>query len=67
MVIEYDVVILGGGIGGYVVVIRVVQFGLKIVVVEKEKFGGICLYKGCILSKVLFRSVEVYWIVCEVD
>ena len=60
MAIEYDLVILGGGTGGYVAAIRAAQLGLKTAVVEKEKLGGTCLHKGCIPSKALLRSAEVY-------
>lgn len=57
---EYDVVILGGGTGGYVAAIRASQLGLKTAIVEKENLGGTCLHKGCIPSKALLRSAEVY-------
>ncbi|MFC5713294.1 dihydrolipoyl dehydrogenase [Thalassorhabdus alkalitolerans] len=57
---EYDLVILGGGTGGYVAAIRAAQLGLKVAVVEKEKLGGTCLHKGCIPSKAFLRSAEVY-------
>lgn len=57
---EYDVVILGGGTGGYVAAIRATQLGLKTAVVEKGKLGGTCLHNGCIPSKALLRSAEVY-------
>lgn len=57
---EYDLVILGGGTGGYVAAIRASQLGLKTAIVEKEKLGGTCLHKGCIPSKALLRSAEVY-------
>lgn len=57
---EYDVVILGGGTGGYVAAIRAAQLGLKTALVEKEKLGGTCLHKGCIPSKALLKSAEVY-------
>lgn len=57
---EYDLVILGGGTGGYVAAIRAAQLGLKTAVVEKAKLGGTCLHKGCIPSKALLRSAEVY-------
>lgn len=60
MATEYDLVILGGGTGGYVAAIRASQLGLKTAVVEKRKLGGTCLHKGCILSKALLRSAEVY-------
>ncbi|WP_042346103.1 dihydrolipoyl dehydrogenase [Bacillus massiliigorillae] len=57
---EYDLVILGGGPGGYVAAIRASQLGLKTAIVEKQKLGGTCLHKGCIPSKSLLRSAEVY-------
>jgi dihydrolipoamide dehydrogenase len=57
---DYDIVILGGGTGGYVAAIRAAQLGLKTAIVEKEKLGGTCLHKGCIPSKALLRSAEVY-------
>ncbi len=57
---DYDVVILGGGTGGYVAAIRASQLGLKTAVVERDKLGGTCLHKGCIPSKALLRSAEVY-------
>ncbi|VEF47857.1 dihydrolipoamide dehydrogenase [Bacillus freudenreichii] len=57
---EYDLVIIGGGTGGYVAAIRASQLGLKTAIVEKEALGGTCLHKGCIPSKALLRSAEVY-------
>ena len=57
---DYDLVILGGGTGGYVAAIRAAQLGLKTAVVEKGDLGGTCLHKGCIPSKALLRSAEVY-------
>ncbi|WP_243290187.1 dihydrolipoyl dehydrogenase [Bacillus sp. FJAT-47783] len=60
MATEYDLVILGGGTGGYVAAIRASQLGLKTAVVEKGKLGGTCLHAGCIPSKALLRSAEVY-------
>ncbi len=57
---EYDVVILGGGTGGYVAAIRASQLGLKVAIVEKGHLGGTCLHQGCIPSKALLRSAEVY-------
>lgn len=57
---EYDLVVLGGGTGGYVAAIRAAQLGLKTAIVEKEKLGGTCLHSGCIPSKALLRSAEVY-------
>nr|WP_318538950.1 dihydrolipoyl dehydrogenase [Terribacillus saccharophilus] len=60
MVREYDIVILGGGTGGYVAAIRASQLGLKTAIVEKAELGGTCLHRGCIPSKALLRSAEVY-------
>ncbi|WP_028987040.1 dihydrolipoyl dehydrogenase [Thermicanus aegyptius] len=57
---EVDVAIIGGGPGGYVAAIRAAQLGLKAALVEKEKLGGICLHKGCIPTKTLLRSAEIY-------
>jgi dihydrolipoamide dehydrogenase len=57
---NYDLVVLGAGPGGYVAAIRAAQLGMKVAVVEKEKVGGICLHKGCIPSKTLLRSAELY-------
>ncbi|MFC4324049.1 dihydrolipoyl dehydrogenase [Litchfieldia salsa] len=57
---EYDLVILGAGTGGYVAAIRAAQLGLKVAVVEKGKLGGTCLHAGCIPSKALLRSAEVF-------
>jgi dihydrolipoamide dehydrogenase len=57
---NYDIVILGGGTGGYVAAIRAAQLGLKTAIVEKGNLGGTCLHKGCIPSKALLRSAEVY-------
>ena len=57
----YDVVFIGGGPGGYVAAIRASQLGLKTAVVEKAKLGGTCLHAGCIPSKALLRSAEIYY------
>jgi len=59
-VVEYDVVIIGGGPGGYVAAIRAAQLGAKVALVEKERIGGTCLNHGCIPTKTLVRSVEAY-------
>ena len=56
----YDVIIIGGGPGGYVTAIRAAQLGLKTAVVEREHLGGICLNWGCIPTKALLRSAEIY-------
>ncbi|HEY0828735.1 MAG TPA: dihydrolipoyl dehydrogenase [Bacilli bacterium] len=57
---NYDIVVLGGGIGGYVAAIRAAQLGKTVAIVEKDKLGGTCLHRGCIPSKSLLRSAEVY-------
>jgi len=57
---QFDVVFLGGGPGGYVAAIRAAQLGLNVAVVEKERVGGTCLHRGCIPSKSLLRSAEIY-------
>jgi dihydrolipoamide dehydrogenase len=56
----YDLVILGGGPGGYVAAIRAAQLGMKTVLVEREQLGGICLNWGCIPTKALLRTSEIY-------
>ena len=56
---EYDVVVIGGGPGGYVAAIRASQLGLKTAVIEKENLGGVCLNWGCIPTKSLLRNAEV--------
>jgi len=56
---EIDIVIIGGGPGGYVAAIRGAQLGLKIVLVEKDKLGGVCLNRGCIPTKALVSTAEI--------
>jgi dihydrolipoamide dehydrogenase len=56
---SFDLVVIGGGPGGYVAAIRAAQLGLKTAVVERENLGGICLNWGCIPTKALLRSAEV--------
>ena len=57
---EYDVLVLGSGPGGYVAAIRASQLGLKTAVVEKESLGGVCLNWGCIPTKALIKSAQVF-------
>jgi dihydrolipoamide dehydrogenase len=57
---NYDVVVLGSGPGGYVAAIRAAQLGLKTAIVERENLGGICLNWGCIPTKAMLRSSEIY-------
>ncbi|PWI58679.1 dihydrolipoyl dehydrogenase [Sulfoacidibacillus thermotolerans] len=63
----FDVVVLGGGTGGYVAAIRGAQLGLRVAVVEQGKLGGTCLHQGCIPSKALLRSAELFATVKEGD
>ncbi|GIG69089.1 dihydrolipoyl dehydrogenase [Phytomonospora endophytica] len=55
----YDVVILGGGSGGYACALRAVQLGLRVALIEKDKVGGTCLHRGCIPTKALLHAAEV--------
>jgi dihydrolipoamide dehydrogenase len=57
---SFDVIIIGSGPGGYVTAIRAAQLGMKTALVERDKLGGICLNWGCIPTKALLRSAEVY-------
>ena len=57
---NYDLIVLGSGPGGYVAAIRAAQLGLKVAIVERENLGGICLNWGCIPTKALLRSAEIY-------
>ena len=55
----FDIVVIGGGPGGYVAAIRASQLGLKVAVIERENMGGVCLNWGCIPTKALLRSAEI--------
>jgi dihydrolipoamide dehydrogenase len=57
---KFDLVVVGGGPGGYVAAIRAAQLGMKTGLVEREHLGGICLNWGCIPTKALLRSAEVF-------
>ena len=57
---RYDLVVIGAGPGGYVAAIRAAQLGLKTAVVEKDRPGGVCLNWGCIPSKAILTSAELY-------
>lgn len=57
---KYDIIVLGSGPGGYVTAIRASQLGFKVAIVEKESLGGVCLNWGCIPTKALLKSAQVF-------
>jgi dihydrolipoamide dehydrogenase len=57
---SYDIIIIGAGPGGYVAAIRAAQLGLKTAIVEREHLAGICSNWGCIPTKALLRSAEIF-------
>ncbi|MFM2267843.1 MAG: hypothetical protein RL757_1284, partial [Bacteroidota bacterium] len=57
---NFDVIVLGAGPGGYVAAIRAAQLGLKVAIIERENLGGICLNWGCIPTKALLKSAQVF-------
>ncbi len=57
---QYDVAVIGSGPGGYVAAIRAAQLGMKVGLIERDKLGGICLNWGCIPSKALLKSAELF-------
>ena len=57
---NYDVIVIGSGPGGYVAAVKAAQLGLKTAVVERENLGGICLNWGCIPTKALLKSAQVF-------
>ncbi len=64
---KFDLIVLGGGPGGYVAAIRAAQLGLNTALVEREHLGGICLNWGCIPTKALLRSSELYHLISRAD
>ncbi len=64
---KYDLIVIGSGPGGYVTAIRASQLGFKVAVIEKENLGGICLNWGCIPTKALLKSAQVYDYLKHVD
>ena len=64
---NFDIIVVGGGPGGYVAAIRAAQLGLKTAIVEREHMGGICLNWGCIPTKALLRTSEVYSLIKHAD
>ena len=65
--ITYDSVVIGGGTGGYVAALRLAQLGLKTALVESDKVGGVCLHRGCIPTKVLLHTADVYSLIKRAD
>src|ERR687898_1151823 len=64
---SFDLIVLGGGPGGYVAAIRAAQLGMKAAVVEREHLGGICLNWGCIPTKALLRTSEINHLLHSLD
>ena len=64
---NFDVIVIGGGPGGYVAAIRAAQLGMKTAVVEANHLGGICLNWGCIPTKALLRSSEIFHLAQNAD
>src|SRR6266478_3555321 len=64
---SFDIVVLGGGPGGYVAAIRAAQLGMKAAIVEREQLGGICLNWGCIPTKALLRASEINHLLRHLD
>ena len=64
---SFDIIVIGGGPGGYVAAIRAAQLGFKTAVVEREHLGGICLNWGCIPTKALLRTSEIYSLIKHAD
>jgi dihydrolipoamide dehydrogenase len=64
---SFDLVVLGGGPGGYVAAIRAAQLGMKTAIVERERLGGICLNWGCIPTKALLRASEIHHLLHRLD
>ena len=64
---QFDVIVIGGGPGGYVSAIRASQLGMKVALVEKEHLGGVCLNWGCIPTKALLRSAEIKHLIDHAD
>ena len=64
---KYDIVVIGGGPGGYVAAIRGAQLGMSVAVVEEKHLGGICLNWGCIPTKAMLKSAEVFSTLTKAD
>ena len=64
---NFDIIVIGGGPGGYVAAIRASQLGLKVALIEREHIGGICLNWGCIPTKALLRSAEIAHLLANIE
>jgi len=64
---HFDLIVVGGGPGGYVAAIRAAQLGMTTAIVEEAKLGGICLNWGCIPSKALLRAAEIHRLLHNLD
>src|SRR5580704_10955849 len=64
---SFDLIVVGGGPGGYVAAIRAAQLGMKAAIVERDQLGGICLNWGCIPTKALLRSSEINHLLHNLD
>ncbi len=64
---KHDLVVLGGGPGGYVAAIRAAQLGMSVAIIEKEHLGGICLNWGCIPTKAMLKSAEVFSLINKAE
>jgi dihydrolipoyl dehydrogenase len=56
----YDLIVLGGGPGGYVASIKASQLGMKVAIIEKNRYGGVCLNVGCIPTKTMLKSARLF-------
>ena len=57
--VDRNLIIIGGGPGGYVAAIRAAQLGFSVTIIEKDKIGGTCLNRGCIPTKALYKNAEI--------
>src|SRR6267154_4229989 len=64
---SFDLIVIGGGPGGYVAAIRAAQLGMTTALVERDQLGGICLNWGCIPTKALLRASEIYHLLHHLD
>src|ERR1700674_1012999 len=64
---SFDLIVIGGGPGGYVAAIRAAQLGMKTALVERDQLGGICLNWGCIPTKALLRASEIHHLLHHLD